>query len=404
MLNTESKGQGSILVAIACWLSLIPALAIGADSPASWIQLGQQLKASSSTFADVDVSRHALSPSLAIGSPTPYLTWVELNTHGISQVHVKYWEQDTWAPLGKAINLNRGHQAFEPVIVMAGSGPYVAWIELNKMGIPQLHVKRWVQGNWKLEGESLNEDPTKAAVNPSMTVGLGRPHLAWTERNMKRVYQVHVKILNKNGGVKLGNSLNVDSAKDALNPSIVMVGSTPYVAWCENASQGRFQVYVKRWTGETWARVGDSLNINPSAHALSPSIASNGSAPYMAWVEFNETGIAQVYAKHWVNGTWVQDGGSLNMDSSHHALSPSLAFKEDIPYVTWAESDSKRITQIHVKHWTGSDWAFDEESLNLDASRPASAPTLAVLRGRPYAAWKENGEDGLFRIVVKTRK
>lgn len=392
--------RGLHFVAIVGGLLLISTPVIGAE----WIQLGKPLKAFQSTFADIDASRHALSPSLANNTSIPYLTWIELNAHGIAQAHVKYWDQNAWFPLGEALNLHLTHQASDPAIATVGANPYVAWIELNKKGIPQLYVKHWTQGGWVLEGESLNEDPTKAAANPSLTVGLGRLYLTWTEADEKRVYQVHVKTLSENGWVKLGDSLNEDPLKDAMEPSIVMVGSTPYVAWCEKAANGRFQVYVKHRTGEAWIRDGESLNMDPSAHALSPSIASNGTIPYVAWVEFNEKGISQVHVKHWMNDTSIKNGGSLNVDPSHHALSPSLAFRNDTPYVAWAESDSRGVTQIHVKYWTGSDWALEEQTLNLDASELALAPTLGVWEDRPYVAWKESDGGGLFNIVVKARQ
>jgi len=389
------------LAAILCSLWLTPTLATGSDS---WVQLGNRLKASSSTFVDIDASRHALSPSMAIGADIPFLTWSELNAQGISQVHVKYWKQNAWITLGGMLNVDPTHKAYDPVIVTSESIPYVGWIEVNKKGIPQLHVKHWTQGGWVSQGESLNDDLTKAAANPSMTVGFGRSYLTWTEADEKRVYQIHVKSLTENSWVKLGDSLNEDPVRDAIEPSISMVESTPYVAWCEKAANGSLQVYVKHWTGEAWIRDGESLNMDLSAHALSPSIASNGTIPYVAWVEFNEKGISQVHVKHWMNNTWVKNGGSLNVDPSHHALSPSLDFRGDTPYVAWAESDARGVTQIHVKYWTGSDWALEEQTLNLDVSKPALAPTLVVLEDRPYVAWKESDGAGLFSVVVKARQ
>ncbi|HLB94957.1 MAG TPA: hypothetical protein VJK28_02160, partial [Nitrospiria bacterium] len=376
-------------------------LAMGADS---WVQLGKRLKASPSTFTSIVASRHALTPSLAGSTDRPYLVWAELDDKGIAQIHVKYWNQDNWISLGNSLNSDPAHQAHDPTIATVGSIPYVVWIELNKKGIAQLQVKKWAQRGWSLEGENLNADPTKAAANPSMAIGSGKPYLAWTEPNEKRVYQIHVKTLAENGWVKLGGSLNEDPLRDAMEPSIGMVESRPFVAWSEKAAHGAFQVYVKRWTGEAWIRDGESLNMDLSAHALSPSIASNGTIPYVAWVEFNEKGISQVHVKHWMNNTWVKNGGSLNVDPSHHALSPSLDFRGDTPYVAWAESDARGVTQIHVKYWTGSDWALEEQTLNLDVSKPALAPTLVVLEDRPYVAWKESDGAGLFSVVVKARQ
>lgn len=403
--------KGLRCTAMICLLLLIPGIVSAAEAPPSsnptehvsptWVQLGKRLKASPSTFADIDASRHALSPSLANRSTTPYLTWIEHNTHGVPQIRVTYWTQGAWIPLGDTLNLSSSHRAYNPMIATAGSDLHVAWIELDKKGVAQLHVKQWTSSGWILVGKSLNEDPEQPAANSSIAVIGERLYVAWAERNAQRVYQIHVKVLTEDGWVKLGGALNENGTRNAIEPSIASVGSTPYVAWCEKADNGYLQIYVKHWTGQAWVRDGASLNMDLSAHALSPSIASNGEAPYVAWVEFNAEGISQLYVRHWMNNGWVSNGGGLNLDPNHHALSPSLAFREETPYLAWAESNSNGIMQIHVRHWTGSDWAPDGQSLNLDTSRLAMAPTLAVLEGRPYVAWKEADDSGLFSIVVK---
>ena len=121
----------------------------------------------------------------------------------------------------------------------------------------------------------------------------------------------------------------------------------------------------------------------------------------MAWLEFDGKMASQVYVKRWEKEAWIGTGGSLNVDKTQNALTPSVEFKGDTPYVTWVESDTDGITQIQVKHWNGSVWVKHKSSLNLDPLRAASAPSMAILQGRPHVAWKESGEDGIFRIVVK---
>ncbi|MFQ5454674.1 MAG: hypothetical protein ACE5EA_00545, partial [Nitrospirota bacterium] len=58
----------------------------------------------------------------------------------------------------------------------------------------------------------------------------------------------------------------------------------------------------------------------------------------------------QVYAKKWTGKKWKQVGESINVNRAMHALTPSITFKEDIPYVTWKETNPKGIYQIYVKH------------------------------------------------------
>jgi hypothetical protein len=395
--------QGPAFTFLAVSIVLLSSHAIGQES-STWIQLGDRLNASPSSFAEVDVSRHAVNPSLASGTDSAYLTWVEMSKFGVPQIHVQYWNHNTWRPLGGSLNLDRDHNAFDPAIAVERSEPYVAWIEVNKNGTPQLHVKHWTPEGWTVVGEALNEDAFHPAANPTINVTAGKVYLAWAERDEKNIYQINVKVLTKNGWERLGGILNEDPEKDAISPSITLVGPTPFIAWCEKDAQDQFQVFVKHWTGKEWVPNGKSLNIDTSSHAVSPSIASNGSAPYITFVEFNQQGIAQVHIKHWLEENWISLSGSINVNPEHHALSPTMAFKDVIPFVAWAESNSEGIPRIYIKHWTGSDWVLDEPSLNVEASNPASAPTLTVVQGRLHAAWKEADETGIYSIVVKVRK
>jgi hypothetical protein len=406
--------QGVVSVLFVTGFLGLSTLVAGTDSPSTskppensssnWIPIGKRLRASSSTFVSIVASRHALSPSMAVGLDRSYLTWAELDEKGVAQVHVKYWNQEAWTLLGGMLNLDSTRQAYDPAIALIESTPYVAWIELDKKAVPQLHLKYWTPSGWVLQGTSLNADLKRAAANPSLTTDSGKLYISWSEADEKRVYQIHAKVLSNGEWMKLGGSLNENPSKDGMEPSMVMVGTTPYVAWSEKSANGIFQIYVKHWTGEAWTRGGADLNLNVSSHAISPSIASNGEAPSVAWVEFNEKGISQIHVKHLKDDNWISTGGSLNLDPDHHALNPSMAFKGDTLYVAWTESDSNGIPQLHIKRWSGSDWVLEEKSLNLDASKPALTPSLAVLGERPYVAWKESDSIGLYSIIVKAKK
>ena len=259
-------------------------------------------------------------------------------------------------------------------------------------------------GTWAQAGKTLNHDPNRPAANPSIHVAGGKVYLAWVEENKDRVYQAHVKTLTESGWVSLGDILNRDPKKNAIEPTIHLIGSTPYLVWCEKGPQDRFQVFVKHWNGEAWESDGSHLNIDPSSHAVSPSLSSDGLVPYVASVEFNSETVAQVQVKRLKDGKWVRLGQSLNMDRDHHALSPTISLKNGIPFVAWAEYNSEGLPQIHVKRWTDSEWVFDKPILNLDPSKPASSPTLTVAQGKIYAAWKEADLTGLYNVVVKIRK
>jgi hypothetical protein len=101
----------------------------------------------------------------------------------------------------------------------------------------------------------------------------------------------------------VGAALNVDPTKDAVSPSIATVGGVPYVAWREgNGLPGL--VRVARWSGSTWTAVGGVLNVDPTRNAFLPQIADVGGTPWAVWEETNGAAY-QVRVKRWDGSAWV---------------------------------------------------------------------------------------------------
>ena len=95
----------------------------------------------------------------------------------------------------------------------------------------------------------------------------------------------------------VASSLNISTSEDGQDPQTANVGGTPYVAWSEYNGTAN-QVYVKRFDGSAWVRVG-SLNLDPTRGAFFPSIASIGGVPYVAWYE-NNGGTQRIFVKRFV--------------------------------------------------------------------------------------------------------
>jgi len=375
-------------------------LAIAAGS--NWLSLGQPVKGHPSPFTDVDASKHALNPSLVFANALPELGWIELNVHGISQVHLGRWDSSGWIKDRAVQNMDETHRAFDLTMSSDGKIPYLAWLELNAKNIPQLYVKHLSEDRWIVDGGSLNLDPSQGAANPALSAAGPIPYLAWSEYNPQRVYQLYVKQRSSDGWHLEGfGSLNVSPTRDAIRPALALQGSVPYLAWAELSDLNYYQIYVKRWNGSSWDGFGQSLNMNPENHALNPSIAVLGDSPYVAWIETDEKGIFQLHVKHWDQNRWIVDGKSLNIDSGRHAMSPSLIQSGSTVYLAWTEYDANGISQVHVKHRVGDRWESDDQQLNAAPPTASSAPSLAPGNGAIYIAWKEVYPDGLAQILVK---
>jgi hypothetical protein len=401
------NGRGLRIGVLMASLLLLSAGRCAAESggqtppPPEWHDLGRPVKASRSVYVEVDASRHAMSPSLVVSDSSLSLGWIELNAHGVSQIFFGHWSPSGWVRNGGAHNRDAGDRALDLTMGSDGHIPYLAWVELDRKNIPQLYVKYLRGGRWISDVRSLNLDPAQPALNPSLSASRSAPCLAWSERDANRVFQLYVKCLSGDNWKRAGDrSLNISPRRDAIRPAIVSTGPISYVAWTEPTDRNVYRVHVKRWNGSTWERLGESLNLDPGNHALSPSLVLIGQTPHAAWIEFDANGVSQLHVKHWENNAWVADGGALNEDPARHAFSPSMGRAGSRPYVAWTEYDGQGSPRIHVKYRNGTRWVPDDPR----SDPKAAASSDAILTGSDDAvsmAWKEVDPNGVAQIVVK---
>jgi hypothetical protein len=190
----------------------------------------------------------------------------------------------------------------------------------------------------------------------------------------------------------VAGSLNVDASDGVGEPSIANIGGVPYVAWTEDNGSGTLQIRVAALSPAGWSAVGGSLNVDPSHGAGSPSIAGFGAVgneqPWVAWAE-SDGSHDQVRVAQYHLGSWTAVGGSLNVDPSKNAANPSIANVGGVPYVAWSELNGTNYL-IRVKRYTGGAWSAVDGSLNVDASHSANYPSIANVGGVPYVTWQED--------------
>ncbi|HLG21375.1 MAG TPA: hypothetical protein VI382_01070 [Candidatus Manganitrophaceae bacterium] len=267
------------------------------------------------------------------------------------------------------------------------------------------------------------------------------------------------------GGGGGPTSLNVDPNKHAVHPSLTINGGVPYVIWEECPPPSRAdpsgvgpdhpcdtkepsQIFMKRWNGSAWEQVSD---IAPSTHSHSPTLTSDGADVYAAWREYNQKLFVQQYngtewtdiaplenggdrpalSKHpalggglgtayefspggadhrqlffrlWDGGSWTEGGSPLNADPNQAAEAPSLSRNGPDLYIAWKETTvtvplagsidpnahSHRVPNIFVRKWNGASWGSTlGGSLNIETAYEARFPSIDLLRGVPYVAWHE---------------
>jgi hypothetical protein len=150
-------------------------------------------------------------------------------------VRVKRWNGSSWQSLGSALNLDATRKADSPALAVAGSDIVVAFVEQNPSAKFQLQVKRWDEtgAQWQLlSSPGLNQDSSQHAISPKAVVDAqGRITLVWVEN--KSLYMKHYA-----GGTWSllgGTALNVRNTHTAADPDLVLSGNNPVVAWREFA-------------------------------------------------------------------------------------------------------------------------------------------------------------------------
>jgi hypothetical protein len=236
------------------------------------------------------------------------------------------------------------------------------------------------RADWVRDGSaSLNVNSAKSAVNSDLVIADGQPCVIWFESP-----GIYVKKFNGLSWNPVGNSLNVNAS--AGQPSLINNDGVLYAAWCElNASKN--QVYVGRFNGAQWVPLGGSLNQSPANNASSPCLACCNQTPYIVWQESNGSNL-QIYSKFYNGLSWEPLGGCLNVVPGNGASSPRLDVWNGTPYAAWTESCGA-VRHIYVKYFNGNDWEALGNTLNITSTEDADHPDIKVFNGTPFVAWDE---------------
>ena len=197
--------------------------------------------------------------------------------------------------------------------------------------------------------------------------------------------------------VQDNGALNIKTSESGSSPSITVNDGVPYVAWSETSSSGN-QIFVKHFSGGSWLEDGGSLNVNTDQSASSPDIITFNGTPYVAWQESNGSN-TEIRVKYFNGSNWVALGGSLNVSAGCDGLWPRIAMVNSTPFVCWSEDGGNE--KIYVKYFNGSFWNSAGGSLNIDTGLKAYSPNIAGYNNTPYVAWSEYDSGGTRQLYVK---
>jgi hypothetical protein len=235
----------------------------------------------------------------------------------------------TWEELGSSsstIGLNRTNgPTFRPSLCLDRQGrPVVAWCdETSSNG--EIYLRRWDGANWvelggSATGGGISKTPTPSRAPCVVLDPEDRPVVAWFEE-FQGSFEIYVRRWNGESWVEVGLSGSgggVSRSKNQSNFPVLAVdpAGNPVVCWygLDALRPGRHQIYLKRWNGKDWIELAASGSgggvSNSSGDCLFPTLALDRSGnPTVVWYD-NSIGNFEIYLRRWDGKSWVELGGS----------------------------------------------------------------------------------------------
>jgi hypothetical protein len=390
--------------------------------------------------------------------PNLWAVWAENTSGGVRQVFSSELEGGSFQARGASLNIHTNVIGDFPIITLAGENKSVPWVTWSEPSpgfgnVAQVFASRFSAdtGLWQQAGQdrgageaSLNIVTNRAATRPFIFSGATEPGappvpwVAWEEESDVNPSSVQIFVAK---GVKddtaIGGfrwetvgqerpggeqTLNVDLFRVSSYPTGVFAetaNSVPWVTWWESGRDRASRIFTARGVadpnspgGFKWINVppcGEdeatcALNINPlndakdASTAAGSTVAGESTVPWVAWPEVGQNGKWQIFVSRLDTSTrnsFIQVGGSLNVDPNHDARNSSIAFVGNVPYVVWLEDDGTGKFKVQVRHLasdpqTGT-WALDtpEGGFNVDSNLSDFGVAVAASNDTLFMTWTE---------------
>ncbi|SDD49416.1 Ig-like domain-containing protein [Myxococcus virescens] len=198
--------------------------------------------------------------------------------------------------------------------------------------------------------------------------------------------------------LSMGGGLAADPAgySNVYTPSLGFdAAGDPIVAFVDGARPGNWGVHVKRWNGTLWEPLGEVLDANDGetfVHSYVLQISPEGD-PVVAWTEGTEAGYINVHVRRWSGSQWAAVGGPVETRLSQGIIE-MFQFKANARgdmAMAFREKNSNQESQISVLTWGGSAWAPIGGALKVDPTWEVSNVGLLLdVSGRPIVVWSES--------------
>lgn len=292
----------------------------------------------------------------------------------------------TWQRIGGAVILG---DTVPKLALDSAANPYVAWYEVG--GRERAFVKTWNGASWTLLGSKLNVSADSFIRDIDIEIASnGRPVVAWMEFSRSAGLSiVYVKRWTGSDWTRVGSALGLTGI--GISVELELINDEPVVAYQEGGGSG--SISVKRWAGSslTWLPYGAPLSCITFSFELDKT-----NSPVVA-CEQSASSLVSVVVYRWQTSTWALLGGSLNFKQDSGTKPPALVVdSQNRPVVAWIEfaSFATNAYAVYVKRWDGSSWVRLGNFVTNDDY--FSVEIVVDNTDAPVVAWTDQANKALF--------
>ncbi len=325
-----------------------------------------------------------------------------------------FYKRSTDGGLNWSANVNLSNNdsiSYNPAIAVSGNYVHVVWYDnldskLDVDGKPdwnyEEYYKRSTDGGITWGPVIRLTNNAYKSLHPSIFVSGLNVHIVWND-NRDGNYEVYYK-----NSADRGDNWSADmrlsyTAGKSWIPAVAVSGSVVHVAW-HDSTAGNWEIYYKRSIdgGISWG--ADTRLTNNSASSEYPTLAVSGSIVHIAWNDFRNGTIPNIYYKRSTNGglSWGTDT-RLSMKNSNYDLFPSLELNgSNLHLVFYSHRTTGKYASYDIiyKKSTndGVTWGSDVQLTNNRAH--SVVPSIAVSGTNVHVIFRDNRE-GNYEIYYK---
>ncbi|WP_189003755.1 hypothetical protein [Deinococcus malanensis] len=328
------------------------------------------------------------------------VAWVSCRTElaegGGEQLRAARLEGGRWQPLGGVVNEKPQYNAAQPNVHAGPDGS--VWLEWEE-GSGHAHIDSFLMSNWtgrawtRPTPYALRRNLSDAGRSRALALDpQNRPLVGWTDigTGTRSMYPSVVSLkLWQGRGWLTTPYLNLNLRQPAFMPSVAHAGGKVSVAYVEGPTT-RSNIWVRQWTPEGWRTLGRRVNVRPDTYVFRPLLRADGLGRLtVAWLE-DLRGADTLYVSRWNGRVWERLGSGPVSRPGEHAATASLAFDgQQRPVVAWTQGPDGRRT-VRAVRWDGSRWLpLGGGVLNATSSADVDHATVAGSRYGILVAWRE---------------